>query len=44
LQSGGADVEGGEEKIKLESVRGGGNRSQGHETRREVGREKVKRE
>jgi len=37
-------VEGGEEKINLKSLRGGGNRSQGHGTRREFEREKVKRE
>jgi hypothetical protein len=33
LQSGGADVEGGEEKINLEGFREGGNRSQGRGTR-----------
>jgi hypothetical protein len=35
LQSGGVDVEGGEEKINLKSLRKGGNRSQGHGARRE---------
>ena len=43
LQSGGADVEGGEEKINLKRLREGGNRSQGHGDSSRV-QEKVKRE
>ena len=37
-QSGGADVEGSEEKINLKSLREEGNRTQGHGTRREFER------